>query len=135
MFVMYLFMFVRVLVYVCNVLVYVCACTCLCLCMYLFMSTLVLVSRLPMIPVRPTSCPGSPRWGSQPYQDQRYVYERVHFRCVFVVQNLPCCMYSEYSLIRHNSFSKNMVEEQVWWSNWMFIGTCTLYWYWEIVVD
>ena len=42
-------------------------------------------------------------------------------------------IYGEYSLICRNSFSKNMV--QVWWINWIFIGTCTLYWYWEIVVD
>ena len=43
--------------------------------------------------------------------------------------------YSEYSLILSNSFSKNMVDKRVWWTNLIFIGTCTLYWYWEIVAD
>ena len=42
----------------------------------------------------------------------------------------PICAtskYSEYSLIRHNLFSKNMVDKRVWQINWIFIGTCTLY--------
>ena len=42
--------------------------------------------------------------------------------------------YSEYSLIRCNLLSKNMVDLRVWWINWIIIGTCTLYWYWEIVI-
>ena len=37
--------------------------------------------------------------------------------------------YCEFLLIGHNLFSK------VWRINWIFAGTCTLYWYWEIVVD
>ena len=43
--------------------------------------------------------------------------------------------YSEYSLIHCNSFSKNMVDSRDWRINWIFIGTCTLYWYWEMAVD
>ena len=43
--------------------------------------------------------------------------------------------YSEYSLIRHNLFSKNMADYRVWRINWIIIRICTLYWYWEIVAD
>ena len=48
-----------------------------------------------------------------------------HFNCSYTFSYI----YSEFSLIRHNLFSKNMVD------NWIYIGTCTLYWYWEIVAD
>ena len=36
---------------------------------------------------------------------------------------------------RHKSFSKNMVDKQIWQINWIFIGTCTIYWYWENVAN
>ena len=46
-----------------------------------------------------------------------------------VMQDVFPTLYSEYSLIRRNSFSKNMADYRVWWINWIIIGTCTLYWY------
>ena len=43
--------------------------------------------------------------------------------------------YSKYSLIHCNSFSKNMMDSRDWRINWIFIGTCTLRCYWEMVLD
>ena len=72
--------------------------------------------------------------------DLLYVRTYVHV-CPLIgnIQTSPYTLkgitYSEYLLIRCNSFSKNMVNQRVWRINWIFIGTCTLYWYWEIVAD
>ena len=37
--------------------------------------------------------------------------------------------YSEYSLIRHNLFSKNMVDQKVWQINWIYV-----HWYLYIIL-
>ena len=41
-------------------------------------------------------------------------------------RNLPSTD-SEFSLIRRNSFSKNMVDKRVWRINWIVINNCTLF--------
>ena len=41
------------------------------------------------------------------FQTYMYIHTYVH-TCIHIIYNITCT-YSEYSLIRHNSFSKNMV--------------------------
>ena len=51
--------------------------------------------------------------------NSRYSTATLSTEC-FICHYLPALMYSGYSLICHISFSKNMVDKQVWWINWIY---------------
>ena len=68
------------------------------------------------------------------YYVYTYVRTFIYNEVVSTVVHGCIRTYSEYSLICRDLFSKNMVDYRVWQINWIFIGTCTLYWYWETVV-